>query len=245
MKFNKSTIQQLGALLLIGTVLISCEKSFDEKTNQNRDVNANSVVQVYVGTVGASRNYVYVDGRPQNGVALSSGSVFPAVAYGFYVPAGQRAFLVRDTLSTTTQVPLSFANVLGGGKSYTIFTYDTITAVKQKTVETQIVVPTDTTCRIRFGHFAYSPTLMPNVDLYSFRRAANVFTNINPTDVSGYIPYASRLTDTLQVRETGTTNVLAQLNGFFGTEKRSYTLVYRGSHRGAAAVRFLSSFINY
>jgi len=244
MKVNTKYILSFGVLLLTGIVLVSCEKSFDEKIVQQRDLSATSVAQVYVATVGASRNYVYVDGKPQNGAALSSGSVFPTTGYGFFVPAGQRSFLVRDTLTLTTQVPLSFANVMNGGKNYTIFTYDTISAVKQKTVETAITIPTDTTCRIRFAHFAYSPILMPNVDIYSFKRMANVFTNVNPTDVSGFIPFASRLSDTLQVRETGTANVLAQLNGFFGTEKRSYTLVYRGSHRGPTA-RFLSSFVNY
>jgi len=245
MKLIKQYSLGIGMLLLTGIVLVSCTKSFDEKTVQQRDLTANSIVQVYVATVGASRNYVYVDGKPLNGAALSSGSVFPTTGYGSMVPAGLRAFLLRDTLSTTTQVPLSFANVMSGSKNYTVFAYDTITAVKQKTVETTITIPSDSTCRVRFAHFAYSPILMPNVDIYSFRRMANVFTNVNPTDVSGFIPFESRLTDTLQVRETGTTNVLAQLNGFFGTEKRSYTLIYRGSHRGAATARFLSSFVNY
>lgn len=244
MKRIKQYSLGLGLLMLVGIVLVSCEKSFDEKTVQQRDSSATSMVQFYVATVGASRNYVYVDGKPLNGAALSSGSLFPSTAYGSMVQSGQRAFLVRDTLSTTTQVPLSFANVLSGNRNYTVFTYDTISAVKQKTVETTITIPTDSTCRIRFAHFAYSPILMPNVDLYSFKRMANVFTNVNPTDVSGYIPFASRLSDTLQVRETGTTNVLAQLNGFVGTEKRSYTMIYRGSHRGPTA-RFLSSFVNY
>ncbi|MBU3743935.1 MAG: hypothetical protein FGM61_05210 [Sediminibacterium sp.] len=69
-------------------------------------------------------------------------------------------------------------------------------------------------------------------------------TNISPTAVSSYISFPSRLNDTLQVREAGTSTVLAQLNGFLGTDKRSYTLIYRGSHRVSTA-RFLSSFVNY
>ena len=243
-KFN-TNILGLGLIATMAISLVSCEKSFDEKISLNSDTQGNSIAQLFVATVGASRNYVYVDGKPQNGAALSSGSVFPTSGFGFMVPSGSRAFMLRDTLSTTTQVPLSFANILERGKNYTIFAYDTISAVKQKTVMTDIVVPADTTCRVRFAHFAYSPTLMPNVDLYSFKRMANVATNVSPTDVSGFVPFASRLSDTLQVREAGTTNVLAQLNGFFPIEKRSYTLVYRGSHRGAAAVRFLTAFANY
>ena len=245
MKKNQQYILGIGLLAALAMTLVACEKSFDEKISLNSDTAGNTVVQLYMATVGASRNYVYVDGRPQNGAALSSGSVFPTTGYGFMVPSGSRAFMLRDTLSTTTQVPISFANILDRGKNYTIFAYDTISAVKQKTVMTDIVVPTDTTCRVRFAHFAYSPTLMPNIDLYSFKRMANVISNVAPTDVSTFVPFASALNDTLQVREAGTANVLAQLNGFFPTQKRSYTLVYRGTHRGASTVRFLSSFVNY
>jgi len=244
MKSIKQYFPALIALGLSASMLTACTKTFDEKTPGNYGYSDASNVQLYMATVGASRNYIYVDGKPQNGAALSSGNVFPATGYGFRVPAGSRAFLLRDTLSTTTQVPLSFANILANNKNYTVFSFDTITAVKQKTVETIIVVPTDTTCRVRVAHFAYSPTMMPNVDLYSFKRAGNVISNVSPTDVSSFVSFASKLNDTLQVREAGTTNVLAQLNGFLPTEKRSYTLVYRGSHRGPTA-RFLSSFVNY
>ena len=238
--------------IMIALLFFSCEKYDGDRTPGAfySTVN-NSSVQVYISTVGASRNYVYVDGRAQNGSLLaftsstSASPLFPSSGYGFTVPAGQRNFLIRDTLSTSTQIPLSFANIFSIGKNYTIFTYDTITAVKQKTVETSIVVPTDTSCRVRLAHFAYSPVLMPNVDLYSFKRAGNVITNVAPTDVTNFVAFASKLNDTLQVRVTGTANVLAQLNGFLPTEKRSYTLVYRGSHRGASSARFLSSFVNY
>lgn len=233
------------ALIFSGVSFSSCEKRFDEKTIQDRNIGDQSgVVQVYIATVGAARNYVYVDGIPQNGSALSAGSVFPSVGYGFVVPMGQRIFQIRDTLRTTTQVPLSFDNVLEWGKNYTIFTFDTITAVKQRTVTTAITIPEDTSCRIRFAHFAFSTAAMPNVDIYSFKRMGNVFTNVSPTSVSNFVAFPSRLNDTLQVREAGTANVLAQLNGFLGTDKRSYTLVYRGSHRVSTA-RFLSSFVNY
>lgn len=235
----------LGMVALMAISLTSCEKTFDEKISLNRSTEENSVVQLYVATVGATRNYVYVDGKPQNGTALTAGSVFPATGFGFLVPSGSRAFLLRDTLNTSAQVPLSFANVLERGKNYTIFSYDTITAVKQKTVMTDIMIPTDTTSRVRFANFAHSTIQMPNVDLYSFKRAANVASNISPTEVTNFIPYASRLSDTLQVRQAGTTTVLAQLNGFLTTEKRSYTLVFRGSFRGATSARFLSSFVNY
>lgn len=243
----KSMKQYFPAIIALGIsagLLTACTKTFDEKTPGAYGFADASNVQLYVATVGAARNYIYVDGKPQNGAAISSGTAFPATGYGFRVPVGSRAFLLRDTLTATTQTPLSFANIIAANKNYTIFSFDTITAVKQKTVETTITVPSDTTCRVRFANFAYSPIQMANVDLYSFKRASNVITNIAPTDVTGFFPFASALNDTLQVRETGTTNVLAQLNGFLPTQKRSYTLVFRGSYRGPTA-RFLSSFVNY
>lgn len=245
MKLNLKHILGIGAVFFAGLLFTACEKTFDEKTTQDRNITDQSgVVQVYIATVGAARNYIYVDGIPQNGAALSAGSVFPAAGYGFVVPMGQRVFQIRDTLRTTTQLPISFDNVLEWGKNYTIFTFDTITAVKQRTVATTISIPEDTSCRVRFAHFAYSTSAMPNVDIYSFKRMGNVFTNVSPTSVSSYIAFPSRLNDTLQVREAGTATVLAQLNGFLGTDKRSYTLIYRGSHRVSTA-RFLSSFVNY
>lgn len=235
----------LGLLTLVVTLLTSCEKTFDEKLAQDKNIGDQSgIVQLYIATVGATRNYIYVDGVPQNGAALTAGSVFPTVGYGFVVPMGQRVFQVRDTLRTSTQVPISFDNIMEWGKNYTIFTYDTITAVKQKTVTTTITIPSDTSCMVRFAHFAYSSAAVPNIDIYSFKRMGNVMTNLSPTAVSSYISFPSRLNDTLQVREAGTSTVLAQLNGFLGTDKRSYTLIYRGSHRVSTA-RFLSSFVNY
>lgn len=189
-------------------------------------------------------HWVYVDGNPVTGAALTSGSVFPASGYGFNVGSGNRAFLVQDTLRTSTQVPLSFGENLQIGKHYTIFMYDTINSPKQKTVEDNIVVPADTSARLRFANFIYNPFAVPAIDVFSFALNRNIFTNVNVTDVTSFIPYPSRLgTDTLYIRETGSsTNIIKlAINGGL-TFKRSYTLVYRGSHRGT---RTTSLFANY
>ena len=221
------------AAALFTVMLISCQKSFDEKITLQSDFSNSAIVQVHVATVNASRNYLYVDANQVTGALMTSGSVFPTTGTGFAVAPGPRAFLVRDTLRTATQVPLSFAENLQVNKRYTIFLYDTINAPKQKTVETTIVTPTDTTCRIRFANFIYNPAAVANVDVFSFSRNANIFTNIAVTDVTGYIPYASRVSvDTFYVRETGTTNLLYKSSMSNLTEKRNYTFVYRGSHRG-------------
>lgn len=229
------------------TLASSCTKSFDEKVDQQQNFGNNSILQLYMGTVSATRNYVYVDSKPVNGAAIILGNVFPATGLGYSVPGGVNGFLVKDTLTSSTQVPLSFSQNLAAGKMYTIFMYDTINSPKQKTVETNIVIPADTTARLRFANFIFTKTAVPAVDIFSKRRNVNVFTNVNVTEVTDFIPVPSAFTDTFYVRETGTTNQLAVLNGLNPTQKRSYTLVFRGRYQTTSGTiaRTLSSFINY
>ncbi len=235
---------KIGAIGLIGLLsvglMISCTKSFDEKTVQQTDFSNSSLVRVFLTTVNASRNYVYMDNNALTGAALASGSTFPSTsAYAASIPAGLRAFLIRDTLGTSMQVPLSFSTNMQVGKNYSIFVYDTISSPKQKTVETRFQIPTDTTVRIRFANFIYNPTIVPAVDVFLFSKNANIFTNVNVTDVTDFISYSipvytlPNTSDTMYIRETGTNvNIIKIALGGVFTQKRSYTLVYRGSHRG-------------
>jgi hypothetical protein len=100
-------------------------------------------------------------------------------------------------------------------------------------------------------------------DIFSVKRNANIFMNVQVTEVTDYIPYASALTDTFYIRPTGTTtnlqnfvpsttsppgafaNILAILTP---TQKRSYTLIFRGGYRATTStnstVRSLSIFSN-
>lgn len=241
---RKTYLSAIGivSLLTAGLLMNSCTKSFDERRVATTNLSNTSVVQAYVAMVNASRNHIWIDANRVTGTALATAGLFPATGYGFSVTGGTRAFLLRDTSATTTQVQYSFAQELQAGKNYTMFIYDTITSPKQKTVETSIVMPSDTTARLRFANFIYNPNAMVNVDVFSYNNNANVFTNVGLTDVTGFIPFQSGRTDTLYVRETGTQNLLVkQIVGPF-TTKRSYTAVYRGSYRGTRA---LSTFANF
>lgn len=246
MKSLKIFAAGVSGLIVAGTFVVSCTKNVQEATPLIDNYSNRAIVQLYVATVNASRNYIYVDAQAVNGSSLSSGSVFPGTGYGFNVATGLRGFTVRDTLSTTTQVPLTFAQNFQGGKTYTVFTYDTITTPLQKTVETNIVVPGDTTAMVRFANFIFSRVAVPNVDIFSKRRNINVFTNVGVTDVTDFTAFPSAFNDTLFVRETGTSNLLATLNGFNPTQKRSYTLVFRGRYQSTSGtvIRTLSSFVN-
>lgn len=240
MKFLKITTLSLVAII-VSFLYLACTKNRPHVTVTDTDLSNSTLVQVFDATVSSVRTYVYVDGTPVTGSVLAYGSIFPATAYAFKVKAGLRSFLIKDTLNTSTQAPISFAENFDIGKNYTIFMYDTTPSAKQITVLNDVVIPADTTARVKFVNLIHNSFAVPAVDVFSTRRNENVFTNISKTQSTAYIPYASAFTDTLLVRETGTTNLLASLIGFVPTQKRSYTLIYRGSHRGT---RVLSAFTN-
>ncbi len=243
-------IATCSAIFVSALLAVSCVKQTGKEVAlEQYDYSNKAFVQVYNGTLNSARNYVYVDGNAVTGAALAFAATFPSTPSNFSVLSGFRAFLIRDTLSTTTQPPMSFAESFEANQNYTIFMYDSLTTPKQKTVKNNIIFPDDTTSRIRFANFIFTRTAVPNVDLYSVKRAANVFTNVQITDVTSYVPHPSSSktveNDTLFVRETGTLNLLATLNGFAPVRKRSYTLVFRGRYQttGTTGVaRLLSSF---
>jgi hypothetical protein len=257
----------LGMVAIAATFLVSCEKTFDNKHGIDDDQSNSSVVQFIVATVNATRNHVFLDGTRITGSNLVSGSVFPSSGFGVEIAGGLRAFLVRDTLGTSTQLPFSFAENMKAASHQTVFLYDTITSPKQKTVIDNIVVPSDTTARVRFASFAYLPTMqLPAFDIYSARRQANIFTNVRYTDVTEFVPIASGVADTFYIRETGTTTNLQNVTISTATPpappvwsdirliwtptmKRSYTLVFRGSYRttnlASTHVRSFTLFANY
>lgn len=250
MKSVKIYIVGIASLFLIA-FMFSCNKDKTETFATQNNFDNTSLIQVFIATVNATRNYVYVDANPITGATLATGSVFPSSGYAASITGGLRAFLIKDTSSavTATQAPLSFAENMQVGKNYTIFVYDTISSPKQKTVLTNIVIPADSIARLRMSNFVYNPTAIPAVDVFSFIKNANIFTNIQVTDVTDFIPYASganvtgaSTTDTLYFRETGTLNQITKL-AITLTRKRSYTVVLRGSYRSATKV--VSIFTNY
>lgn len=239
-----------SSVIVTALLVVSCVKETGKEVAlEQTDYSSKAFVQVYNGTLNSARNHIYVDGARVTGTPLAYAATFPATPSLFAITSGFRPFLIIDTLVTTTQLPMSFAENLQATANYTIFMYDTLTSPKQKIVQNNIIIPTDTTARIRFANFIFSRTAVPNVDIFSVKRNTNVFTNVAVTEVTNYIPHpsssATSQNDTLYVRETGTMNLLATLNGFAPVRKRSYTLVFRGRYQttGTTGVaRLLSSF---
>jgi hypothetical protein len=235
----------LAAICLVG--LASCDKEFVKIPTENTNFDGKANVRLANFVVNSNRNYVFVDNVLVSGTSSAYTSTYPNAPSFMTMNAGSRAILIKDTLVTTTQVPINLNANLESGSYYTIFTFDSIINAKSKLVKDAIITPTDTTARLRFAHFAYSTAAIPNVDVYSTRRAQNIFTNVALTAVTDFIPYASAISDTLYVRETGKTVNLAGINGFSAITKRSYTVIFRGSYRltTGTAARTLSSFLSY
>ena len=247
-KINKSL---LLAFSLTVVMLSACEKDIKDTQQMTNDFSNLTQVQFINAAVASTRNSIFVDAVPLNFATIAYGGQFPASPNSnFMVQPGLRNFQIRDTLATSLQPRLTFAENMQVNSYYTIFLYDTVTAAKQITVNTPIVVPDDTTARVRFAHFAYLPGGAPAIDIYSVKRGANVATNVGYTQVTQFIPYASALSDTLIVRQNGTPSLALDTLALNPTRKRSYTLVFRGRYRtneanAAANPRVLSSYVNF
>jgi hypothetical protein len=255
----RKLLKLLSISLPVIAVLAACKKDYDARFAQyTPQVGEKATVQLYNSVIGSSRSYLYVDFKPVNGATIGYGSSFPSGAAGISVAPGARNFLFRDTLVTSLQTALSVNESLAAGSNYTIFAYDTVNAAKSKFVTTNLVTPADTSARLRFVNLIYSKTAIPNIDIYSTRKAANIYTNVAPETFTDFMPYASFLTDTLIVRTTGsaTNNLINRTTAgripvqliINPTPKRSYTMVLRGSYYTDTStqtnLRTLTSFTN-
>jgi hypothetical protein len=246
MKFFKLIIASLS-LVGISAIYISCTKETPAIATIKSNLSTSATVQVFDATLKSTRNFIWVNDKPVSGAGLAFGGLYPGTGYAFNVPVGLTTFLIKDTLTTSTQPPLHFTQTLTAGKNYTIFMYDTLTSPKQLIVENKIVIPTDTTARLRFANFLYNTSVIPAVDVYSYRRgginSTPVFTNVQTDSVTDFIPYASMITDTLYVYATGTKSPLIVKSFVTSlTPSRSYTSVLNGSYRGTKTV---TTFVTY
>ena len=246
MRISKQTlIAASGILSVMG--LLSCDKEMKLYHPEQTDLSGKALIKVHNATLNSTRNYVLVDDKSITGAGLAYGGLFPSVSYYSAIDAGTRTVTVRDTLATTTQKPVTVSQAFDANTNYTIFTYDTLNNTKALVVKDNLEQINDTTARIRFANLIYSRVPVPAVDIYSIKRKANVFTNVNPATVTNWIPFATDLSDTLYVRATGSATNLTQLNGLLPRQKRSYTIVFRGVYQLTSGVntRVLSSFTSF
>ncbi len=245
-----------AGIVATACIYLSCSKAnLDQVAAVDDDFNNKAIVQVYNAALNTQRNFIYADARPLNGAAMvytqttSTNAAYTGSGLSFALTPGLHNIVIRDTLTSSTQPVLSFAGNFDANKFYTIFTYDSLNTIKQKTVETEIVIPSDTVARVRFAHFAFLKAgVTPNVDVFSTKRNANVWSDIPYTTVTNFIPYASGTSDSLIVRQAGTLTGLDTAIFSF-VKRRSYTIVFRGRYLtneagGVNYPRLLTSFAN-
>lgn len=241
-------LKKIGILstVALASVFAACQRdNFEPVIQQDFELVDKAFIRFANASSGSARNYIYRDNVPLPGAATAYGALFPSSA-GYYaaVPAGPSTFTIRDTSSTTVQPAVSVTGTFDAGKRYTIFTYDTAYLVKHLTVEDQIEMPADTTARLRFVNIPFSSSSVPDIDIYSKNRAQNIFSNISATGVTEFIPFESGKADTLYAFRAGSqADTLATLTSFTASQKRSYTLVFRGNFDRLS--RTLATFLTY
>lgn len=238
-----------AAIVIIAITVSACDKEFTPTIQTSSSFRNKVQLKFYNGIIGSNRTFIYADRMPLVGSPVAYGSAFPSVSPShFALEPGLRNILIRDTLFPTTQAPVNADVQMQENGYYTAFAYDSLNNAKLRVVNDLIGLPiNDTAARLRFANFPYSTAAIPNVDIFSVKRNANVFTNISTTSVTDFIPFASALSDTLFVRPTGTTDNLTALNNLVLLPKRSYTVIFRGSYRATSGTnaRTLTSFLSY
>jgi hypothetical protein len=241
-------IKSITIALASMIMLAACEKEYKSILTEETNLSNTAFVKFHNAIINSNRTYIYSDMVPLNGATIAYGGLFPSLSPSYTaLAAGTRAIAIRDTLAPSTQYPISFNAPMTAGTFYTIFAYDSLNAPQYKVIQDNIQVFNDTAARVRFANFPYSTTAMPNVDIFSQKQQANIFTNISTAAVTDFISFRANISDTLYVRPTGTTNNLTQLNGLVATAKRNYTVIFRGSYRSTTgtAARTLTSFLSY
>jgi|SRR5690606_24090462 len=247
MSLNKIIKTGLG-VTVSALLLASCTKdnSNSSRADEIRDFGNMARVQIYNAALGTQRTFAYADAERLNGAAfIYSNTAHSGSGLTHALPAGLHAMVVRDTLGSSVQPQISFAQDFQANTQYTIFLYDTMNAIKQKTFAANIVRPTDGQARVRFANFAFlKGATPPNVDVFSKNLNGNLVSDVPYSELSGFMTVVPDVTDSLYVREAGTTTNLVG-GAFTFRPNEHYTVVFRGRYApGTTFVRTLASFIN-
>lgn len=228
---------KLFYIIGVAALLTACTKNFDGRASESVGTTNKAFIRIMPGSMGAARNFATLDGTLLNGTALAMGGIFPGAstvtAFATITP-GARTIRIYDSAAVPAQTPVSISAIFEEGKFYSVYTYDTSNAVKAIIKNDVFTIPSDTTASVKFVNMISSTSAVPNVDLYSRRKRANIASNIAVLDESAYIPHISGLSDTLEVRATGTATALALFNGFTFNSKRVYNVVFRGRYQATS-----------
>jgi hypothetical protein len=203
---------------------------------------------------GADSFNIYVNGAKVNGSQLTYNSVFPAVANLYAgVPAGAQTVrvTVNGKLTPDSTTLLTLTKTLAAGSYYTFVLTDEAMGTneaRQMWIKDNFALTDTNNFTLRFVDAVLNdPT---PVDVYSYKKATNIFSNISPATATAFVslPY-TLIADTLYVRTAGTQTEIARINIVNGSTTaanrgRAYTLLYKGQFGNATKPRSLSFFGN-
>jgi hypothetical protein len=238
----------IGALGIMSVALVSCKK----EVNWNTDSDF-SGFNSYVKIVHASPAFrtifnnrdsfnVYVGSDKATGTFLTYAATSPVMPSGgssnyLGYPSGNQLFRfsVHGVTNPDSVSLYSFTKNLEANQRYSLIITDSIKSSNENVqmwLKDNFVDPIPSQYGVRVVHAVHNET--SGIDVYSTSRKMNVFTNIPKNSASGFI-YLPSGSDTMIIRRTGTTTDIVRYpgtSGTLGTNRRVYTLVYRGSVTG-------------
>jgi hypothetical protein len=185
---------------------------------------------VLVGGIGSQRI----------AAAMTYNSAFPVnttnVDTYAAVPSGAQdiRLVMKGTVNIDSATIAAFPKNLEAGKYYTLVITDSLTtppAASKIFSEDNFSWPNTGVYSLRFIHAVMNDTTGKSVDVYSARKGGNVFTNVAPGTVLNFADQThSNVPDTLIIRRSGVTAWdLARINGITFSNRRVYTVLYKGN----------------
>jgi len=167
------------------------------------------------------------------------------LAYERYLPTTTNSYAAMTAGLNTIKFSLSAVNQkdslelflkkvqADAGKYYSFIITDSVKSEslsKAMFLQDDILTLGSSQIGMRFVHAIWNDTAAKNVDIFSVRNNATIFSGRSAGSASSFAPLNYFTTnDTLIVRRAGTTFALASLNGVCFTPGRNYTLVYKGN----------------
>jgi hypothetical protein len=244
----KKNIFLVLILASMGGLLWSCSKQTTAPLDivaTTNSVSTNAFIKIMhyaptfrLATNNADSINLFINGAKLNGTFLTFGSTYPSTSNLYAaIPSGITSLRIstNGVLTPDSVGVVTLSKILEPGKYYSLFITDSIlntSTSKQIFTQDNFVLSDTNTFTMRFVHAILNDSAGKNVDIYSTRRAGNIFANVSPGTVTDFTPQPYNfVTDTLIVRRAGGTFELARLTTTTTplARQRAYTLVYKGT----------------
>ena len=245
----KKSLQHIifGALVLV-VGLAACNK---ETTYVADPVTSSS--SAYIKFLHVSPSLATITGQADNVTLLNldlksntySKITGTPLAYERYFPTTTNAYATIPTGLQTIKFSLAAVKQkdslelflkkvqIDAGKYYSFIITDSVksqTNSKAMFLQDDLLTLGASQIGMRFVHAIWNDTAAKNIDIFSRRNNATIFSARSAGSATTFIPLNYFTTsDTLIVRRAGTAFALATLNSVTLTPGRNYTLVYKGN----------------